>query len=142
MRSFEKELISGHFEKAKHLSSHMDLECLTESLFRIAYDRQSLAPYQFVHTLLLEKETAELHYAASFLLSMALNHLEDAYQTAFVHATRACELAPTQTSYLEHLLYFYELPEPLLSKDQAMEIAARILEYDPNNKAAASVLND
>ncbi|MGG4267247.1 hypothetical protein [Peribacillus simplex] len=140
MVSFEQEVISGNFVKAKHLSLNMDIDSLRDSLFLIAYDNENLTPYGFVNYLLFENETAQLHYLASFLLSMALNHLDGAYQTAFFHATRASELEPNDISYMEDLLFFYGIPDQLLSKRRANDIAMQILKKDPDNKVASSVL--
>ncbi|MBT2696635.1 hypothetical protein J7E79_04275 [Bacillus sp. ISL-40] len=141
MEDFKQAIKKGEFVKAKQLSKTMDLEALTETLFLIAYDDETIAPYGFANYLLFDKETSELHYLASFLLCMGLNHLDGAYQTSFFHAKRAIELAPEDISYKEYLLLFFEMPEPLLSKDEATKIAKEILKVDPENKAALSVIN-
>ena len=83
MDDFKQAVIKGNFTKAKQLSINMNY-------------------------LLLDKESSELHYLASFLLSMGLNHLQGAYQTAFFHAKKAVELSPQDNSYKEYLLFFYE----------------------------------
>jgi len=105
----------------------MDIDTLRDSLFLIAYDNENLIPYRFVNYLLLERETSQLHYLASFLLCMALNHLDGAYQIAFFHATKAAELATNDISYMEYLLFFYEIPDQLLSKKRANDMAIQIL---------------
>ncbi|ULT57395.1 hypothetical protein L1999_02035 [Neobacillus drentensis] len=141
MDDFKQAIKKGEFVKAKQLSMTMDLEALTETLFLIAWDDEPITPYGFANYLLIDKETSELHYLASFLLSMGLNHLDGVYQTSFFHAKRAVELAPEDISYKEYLLLFFELPEPLLSKDEATKIAKEILKVDPENKAVLLVLN-
>lgn len=140
MDDFKQAIVKGDFSKAKYLSIHMDLETLTDTLYLIAYDDETITPYGFVNYLLLDKESSELHYLASFLLSMGLNHLEGAYQTAFFHAKKAVELSPNDISYKEYLLLFYEIPEQLLTKEEATDIAKEILEEDPENKASLFVL--
>ena len=140
MDDFKQAIVRGDFSKAKHLSIHMNLEALTDTLYLIAYDNETIAPYGFVNYLLLDKESSELHYLASYLLSMGLNHLEGAYQTAFFHAKKAVELSPNDNSYKEYLLLFYEIPEQLLTKEEATDIAKKILEKDPENKASLFVL--
>lgn len=137
---FDKEVLSGNFVQAKHLSSQMDMESLRDSLFLIAYEKEDITPYGFVNYLLLEKETAELHFLASFLLSMALNHMDGSYQTALFHATKASELEPNDITYMENLLFFYEIPDQLLSKGRATDIASQILKKEPDNQIALSVL--
>jgi tetratricopeptide (TPR) repeat protein len=139
---FKQAIIKGNFAKAKHLSINMDLDTLKEELYLLAYDSETIAPYGFINYLLLDKESSELHYLASYLLGMGLNHLEGAYQTAFFHAKRAVELAPQDnSSYKEYLLFFYEIPAKLLRKDEATKIANEILKIDPTSKPALSVVN-
>lgn len=142
MDDFKQAIIKGNFAKAKHFTLNMDLDTLTEELYLLAYDGETIAPYGFANYLLFDKESSELHYLASYLLSMGLNHLEGAYQTAFFHAKRAVELAPHDNSYKEYLLFFYEIPAKLLTKDEATKIAIEILKIDPKNKPALSVLNE
>jgi len=96
----------------------MDIDTLRDSLFLIAYDNENLIPYRFVNYVLLEQETTQLHYLASFLLCMALNHLDGAYQTDFFHATKPDKLALNDISYMEYLLFFYEIPDQCLKREQ------------------------
>ena len=67
MDDFKHTIKKGEFVKAKQLSKTMDLEALTETLFLITYDDETIAPYGFAKYLLIDKETFELHYLASFL---------------------------------------------------------------------------
>ncbi|WP_088012311.1 hypothetical protein [Gottfriedia acidiceleris] len=139
---FKDAILSGDFIKARELSSNMDGESLLEELFLIAYEEESIAPYAFANFQLLEEESSENHYMISFILSMALNYLEGAYQASFHHAKKAMELSPEDNSYKEYILYFNKLPERLLSNEEAIEVANSILENDPINTTALSVINE
>jgi len=139
---FNDAILRGDFVKAKELASQMNMDTLRDTLFLLAYEGGSIAPYGFVNYLLLEEETSEIHYITSYLLSMALNHLEGAYQIAFHHAKKAAELLPNDMSYKEYLLFFHTIPERLLRKDEAVKIANIILENEPNNKAALLVIKE
>ncbi|MGG0179123.1 hypothetical protein [Gottfriedia acidiceleris] len=139
---FKDAILSGDFIKARELSLNMDGESLLEELFLIAYEEESITPYAFANFQLLEAETSENHYMISFILSMALNYLEGAYQTSFHHAKKAMELSPEDNSYKEYVLYFNKLPERLLSNEEAIEVANSILENDPMNTSALSVINE
>ncbi|MBS2967871.1 hypothetical protein J9317_03660 [Metabacillus sp. KIGAM252] len=140
---FKEAILSADFQKAKEIASHknMDAESLMDNLFLIAYEEGSMAAYGFANQLILEEETSEHHYLASFLLSMGLTHFEGAYPTAFYHAKRAAELSPEDLSYKEYLLFFHILPDPLLSREEAIDIAGQILEVEPDNDSALEVLN-
>ncbi|WP_129692463.1 hypothetical protein [Gottfriedia acidiceleris] len=139
---FKDAILSGDFNRARELASNMDEESVLEALFLIAYEEESIAPYGFANFQLLKEETSENHYMISFILSMALNYLEGAYQTSFHHAKKATELSPNDNSYKEYLLYFNALPERLLSNEEAIEIANSILENDPINITALNVINE
>nr|WP_106779158.1 hypothetical protein [Lysinibacillus timonensis] len=139
--NFHDAIVLGDFLKAKELASQMNTESLRDTLFLLAYDNENIATYGFVSYLLLEEETSELHYIASYLFSMAFNHLEGAYQIAFHHAIKAAELSPNDMSYKEYLLFFNDIPDKLLGNKKALEIAKEILKKEPNNKAALSVVS-
>ncbi|WP_278343214.1 hypothetical protein [Parageobacillus thermoglucosidasius] len=65
-------------------------------------------------------------------------HLPDAYASALYHAKRAVELSPEDVSLKEHLLLFYEIPEKLISKEEAKAIAQEILKIITDNKMGKS----
>lgn len=140
--NFNDAILRGDFLTAKELASQMDMETLNDNLFLIAYDEENITPLGFINFLLVKEETSEYHYIASFLLSMALNYLEGAYQIAFHHAKRAVELTPNDISYKEYLLFFNTIPDKLLNNEEAQEIANEILEYEPTNKTALSIVSD
>lgn len=139
---FNDAILLGDFEKAKELATQMDMDSLRDTLFLLAYDNENIATYGFISYVLLEEETSEFHYIASYLFGMALNHLKGAYQTSFHHAKKAAELSPDDMSYKEYLLFFNAIPDKLLGNAEAFEIANEILKHDPNNKAALSVIHE
>ena len=127
MIKFNDAILQGDFVKAKELASYMDTDTLGDTLFLLAYDHENIATYGFISYLLLEEETSELHYIASYLFSMAFNHLEGAYQTSFHHAKKAVVLSPNNMSYKEYLLFFNDIPDKLLGNEEAFEIAKKFL---------------
>ncbi|MFT4416290.1 hypothetical protein ACLM5H_20710 [Fredinandcohnia humi] len=139
MSTLTEAITLGDFAKAKQFAAQYDLKTLEDELFLLAYDEGSIAPYGFVCAMLIEKETSRWHYIASILLSMAINHLDGAYFTAFYHAKRASELSPDDSSYKEALLFYYEIPEQPLSREEALKIATEMLREDPKNKAAKRI---
>ena len=139
---FNDAILLGDFEKAKEIASQLDTDSLRDTLFLLAYDNGNIATYGFISYLLLEEETSELHYIASYLFSMALNHIKGAYQTSFHHAKKAAELSPNDMSYKEYLLFFNAIPDKLLGNEEAFEIANEILKNEPNNKVALSVISE
>lgn len=97
--------------------------------------------YAFLCYVLYDTNTAYLHNLTSVIMSTALCHIQGAYQTAFFHAKKAIELAPNDLNFKEFLLFFYVIPEKLLSHDEAMIIAKEIL-MKRDSKPARQILNE
>jgi tetratricopeptide (TPR) repeat protein len=135
-------ILTGDFQSAKILTKNMDSNRFGDLILKIAFDEGNLCSYTFISYLLLEEESSELHYLASEVLALAFCHLEGAYASALYHARRAATLSPEDVSYLEYLLFFHEIPEKLIDKEEAIQIAKKIIESDPENLAAKRVLGN
>ncbi len=137
-------ILSGRFTEAKKMSQLIEFKKLSDLLFNIGYEDESLCAYSFICFLILENESADLHCEASALLKGAFSYLNGAYSAAFYHIKRALMLSPDDIDLEETLLSFYFLPliEPLLSKEEVEKIADRILKQKPNSLAAKDVFNE
>ena len=74
------------------------------------------------------------------LLLHPLCYLEGAYSVAFFHVKEEVRLNRNEHT-LTSLLFFYDIPEKLLSKNEAIEIAKEIILMNPNNSTALAILN-
>ena len=131
---------AGDLASAVRRAADLDPAELHEAVLGEAFDHQSLSCYGVYVGLLLDDESAELHVAASEVLSLALNIFPGAYPLAFVHAQRAVALAPSDVSAKEHLLSFHNNPEHLLSPAEAARVAREVLALDPSSAAGLEVL--
>lgn len=129
-------VMSLRFTEAKKLVSKLDDDELENVLLELSLESESIIYYSFVQDMLKSHETAMLHYIASILMSQSLKHLKGAYLTAFYHAKKAVDLTPNDSSLKEYLLYFNDIPEKLLSDDEARKLADEILTVDPENDVA------
>lgn len=137
-----KVLVSvGGFTKARELLKNMNIDEIRDALLELSYDTGSIAPYSFICSILCDEESADFHYLASALLSISLNHLVGAYNAGLYHARRAVELAPEDASFKEYLLFFHNIPEELITKEEAIEIAKEVVKQIPNSKVALDILN-
>jgi hypothetical protein len=102
----------------------------------------SIALYTFICFLLLDNESAKLHHCASAMLSMALVSFEGAYSAGLLHARRALKLEPNNIKHKEWLLFFYGIPDKIMSNEEAFSIAQEILQTDSTNKIASKALED
>ncbi|CAM3298709.1 hypothetical protein OCAE111667_02415 [Occultella aeris] len=131
---------SGDLTSAVRVAAELDLTEFREAMLGEAFDHQSLSCYGLYVGLLQRGESAELHVAASEVLSLALNIYPGAYPVAFVHAQRALALEPDDVSIKEHLLSFHNNPERLLPPAEAARVAGEVLAVDPSNAAGLEVL--
>jgi hypothetical protein len=87
-----------------------------------------------------EHETLEYHRWAITLLKIAFCHLKGAYQTAFYHTQRAIELAPHDVDLQESLLFFNDIPDKVITDEEAQVIAQDILLKKPTSEPAQRIL--
>ncbi|MCA1032527.1 hypothetical protein LCL95_16060 [Bacillus timonensis] len=143
MKEKVKQLImSGDFKEAKVLIEKESGDFLKQIILELGFDEESIGAYSFVFHLITINETSDFHYLASELLSTALCHLPDAYSIALYHARRAIELNPKDVSLKEYLLLFHDIPEQLISKEEAKEIARDIVNIMPNSTVAQNILKN
>lgn len=135
-------IILGKMKEAKAVFKEMNYDEARDIILEIGYDTESIAPYSFVCTLLCEKESANLHYLASEILVNPLCFLVGAYRIALYHARSAVRLAPNDITFKEYLLLFYNIPDQLINKEEAIEIAREIVKKVPDNKHAVDILSN
>lgn len=68
--------------------------------------------------------------------------LDGAYAAAFYHAKECVRLEPGNLSYKEFLLFFYEIPDKLLDREMALQIAREILNEEPNRQVARKLIKN
>lgn len=118
-----KELIlRGEFLEARATMDCITKEELEIAIFEIGCDEESICAYSFICFLLLEKESVEYHCLASKLLNIAFPHIYGGYQTSLYHIRKAIELEPHNKELKKELLFFNDLPEKLVSDEEAREI--------------------
>lgn len=135
-------IILGKMREAEVVFKEMNYDEARDVILEIGYETESITSYSFICSLLCEQESANLHYLASEILVNPLCFLVGAYNTALYHARRATQLAPNDISIKEYLLLFYNIPDKLISKEEAIEIAREVVKKIPNSKAALDVLSN
>jgi hypothetical protein len=130
----------GKYHQAKELVKNMSFENLYDMLLKISFEESSLTAYSFLVFLLIDTETAQIHHAASVIMSTALSHYNDAFSVGLLHARRAAVLEPLVLKHQEWLLSFYDIPDQVMSDKEAFNIAQHILKYDSTNAIALKAL--
>jgi hypothetical protein len=137
MKNKIKKLISdGKFLEAKQLINTIDYINLRNMLLSIGYDEENICSYAFVCFLLIDNETIQYHCLASEILNSAFPNLVGGYASSMYHIRRALELSPENVELKENLLFFNEIPQKLLSDDEARELSKEILRTKPDSKVA------
>lgn len=134
---------NGRFEEAKHLIEPIDYHLFEELLVEIAFDNGDESNYLFVIYLLQQHEWATYHNLAYLLMAQPLCHVECAYFTAYKHAKRAVELTDeADAMLLVNILFLHGVPDRVVSDEEAMNVARKILKIEPSNEVAKEWLRD
>lgn len=88
------------------------------------------------------EEDALLHYIATLLLIHPLVYFPGAYYVAYNHLLKVIELEPDDWGHQELLLFFHEIPDQIVKKEEAIEIARNILKVYPESGPALSIINE
>lgn len=134
-------IMAGKFQDAKNELSTINEKTLEGILLNIGYDESNICAYAFVCFLLQRDETVNYHTLASTLMENAFCHLEGAYQVAFYHTCRAIDLCPDDIDLHETLLFFNDIPEKVITDEEAKEIAQKILQKKPTSEQARRILS-
>lgn len=132
----EKLIISLNFTEAKALVDSLNKVDLENYMLELCYESENIIYYSFVFDMLKSKETSFIHYIASIILSQPLCHIEGAYQAAFYHAKKAVELDEDDIELKEYLLFFNDIPDKLLSNQEAKTLAEEIINLNPKSEVA------
>lgn len=79
---------------------------------------------------------------AAYFLSFSLTHLEGAEQAALYLFQKALSVKPGDVGLMKAVLDFYFPPIVLLSAEDALDIASRILKVDPEYAKAIQIVHE
>jgi hypothetical protein len=135
-------IIKGHFEKAKEMTNELSYSELDGKLMETAFKDSSITNYAFIMSLLVEEEHVALHEMAFRLMVVPLSYLDGAYYAALYHARRCVELTDRQDiKYLSNLLFLHQIPDKVVSEEEAYDTARRMIALDPDHVLAKEFLN-
>jgi hypothetical protein len=132
-----QEITAENFKKAREIFFNDGIETSHEKIIEAAYTSGDNT-FSHFYEFLTESEPSSpiLHYCAAELYTTVFNYLPEGYKLAFEHAKKSIELSGDDITYKEFILLFYQLPLPLLCKEDALRYAGEILTKDPSNQAA------
>jgi tetratricopeptide (TPR) repeat protein len=140
IRSLEVLILEYKFDEASQLLVNVDQLTIASAIHTLGHEKPGVLAYVFVSYLIKNEEKAIYHYAASLLMSYAFNYLPGAYWAAYYHSKRALELDSSNIQFKTSLLYLRDIPEKILGKEEAIQIAKEILNEKPDSESALRIL--
>lgn len=134
-------ILAGEFLETRHLYPQLSLQELEELLVSIAGGEDNyLTAYAYTCFLIIEHEKVAYHEIARSVLNR-LAHLQGAYQASLYHVRRALELEPGSVRLLGYLLFLNQLPDKVVSDEEALAVAQEILRKEPKHQEALATIN-
>jgi hypothetical protein len=145
MNLYSELLESMRFEELENALSILTLNEKEEVLNHLAYNSLSDVAnplvYTFLNSILIKKESANIHFLISKVMGLTLNFLPKAELIGLYHGLRASELSPNDMDIKEYLIYYNHIPEKVLSDDDAVKLALEIVKSRPDSKVAQITLS-
>lgn len=140
IRSLEALVLEYKFYEASKLLINVDQLTITSAIDTLGHDKPGVLAYVFVSYLINIEEKAVYHNVASILMSGAFNYLPGAYLAAYYHSKRAIELDPSNVDFKATILYLRVIPEQVLGKEEAIQIAKEVIKVKPDSHDAKIIL--
>ncbi len=136
-------ILLADFATAKKNLASIPEQMQSNILLISAYHAENLAFYCFVLSILLEKETAHWHSVASQMFMVPLCFINGSDALGVYHIRRAEKLFPYDIGIKEGCLMYYSgNPEPLFTKNEALQIIEEMLAREPQNFNALRALEE
>lgn len=133
IKKLEEKLLQGRYADAEKICKKMSMKDVRNMVMNIAYNTESICVYSFTQYMIHKTERIEWMELAIDVMINPLCFFEGAYSVALFHSREILEVEKSIEN-LERILFFYHIPEKLLSIEEAKEIAEEILKVDPTNK--------
>ena len=133
-------IIQGNYKKAEEICHNKDMIKISDAIVAIAYDTSSMSVYSFMRYMIEKTKDISWMELAIEVMIHPLCFIEGAYSIALFHAREILSMQKSLEN-LERILFFYNIPEKLICKKEALVIADTILNIQPDNEIALEVRN-
>lgn len=136
-------LTYGEYDKIIEIYNKIETEKLINILYDIAFDDQDISTYSFIMYMAEYDKKNRIFWMghAAGIINTAFCWIEGAASIDFFLAKQILKEEFTVEN-LEYLTYFNRTPYYLLSDEECIKIAKKILTLDPNNSRAKEVLKE
>lgn len=135
IKELETYILEGRYDNAKELCERTPKEELRDIIINIAYDTENISIFSFALYMVQYNDKLYWLTLAIDLLINPLCFVEGAYSVALFCTRELLKIDKTAEN-LEKIVFFYNIPEKLITKDEALMTVEEILKIDPNNKVA------
>lgn len=137
------DIIKSKLERGEYIALEKSIEGMDKIKLRdvmmdIAYETESVNVYGFLSYMMRKHENEEWLKLAVDILLNPLCFMEGAYSVALFHARELLSINRNAEN-LEKLLFFYNIPEKLIDKEEAYFLAEELLNIEPDNKVALQI---
>lgn len=131
----------GKYKEAAEICSNFTLKELNEKILSTAYDSNNFCLYSFSLYMFTTSNKLEWLEIAVSLVIGPLCFVEGAYSIGLFHTRQLIEKELNKKNLLS-LLFFYTLPEKLITTEEALDTATKILEFDSYDQTALKIINE
>lgn len=132
---------NGNYDESENICKKLNFKNLENDLIKYAYDSCNFSLYSFAFYMYIKKQDEKWLKLSLSLIIGPLCFVDGAYSIGLFLARQLVK-KDRSVDNLVQLLFFYDIPEKLLSKDEALEIAEQILKLNPDNQIALKVIKD
>ncbi|MBQ5988518.1 MAG: hypothetical protein IJL67_03390 [Oscillospiraceae bacterium] len=137
--AIKKYIFEGNYHLAEEVCGKMKMPEIHDILLTLAYDTDSICIYSFIRYMISKTNLPSWIGLAVEVMIHPLCHIEGAYSIALFHSRELLKLEYNEKN-LEMILFFYDIPEKLITQSEAESVAKELLAIAPENKVALSVL--
>ena len=138
-QQFLEHLNNAEFAKAETLLNKTNLPQIKDTLLTFSCESESIIGLGFAMYMFNKSDDYFWCDCIIMLLLNPLCFIEGAYQLAYHHAKLMLDHNRSEENLVQ-ILFFNEIPEKLLSKDDAIKIAEEIISLNPKNETARNTL--
>lgn len=134
-------IIRGEFFEARKLAQKLKYDELRKFILsQECNEYKDVVFYFFLEEWAIDSQDDKLFELTSILMSFSLNWIPGAYNVALKHLQKAIEIQPENTDYKSEMLLFHEIPERLITLEEAGKYAQEVLEVYPDDKFAQRIM--
>jgi hypothetical protein len=104
------------------------------------YDNNNFNIFEFIKYIGKHTSKEEIISFISIIFSTTLCHYKNGYKYGYYYANKLIKMNPQNIENWEWLLFFYDLPDKLMSKKKLNKILKKVLILDKNNKTTLKLL--